>query len=90
MSNLYKHCLPIDDVNKNYVMWHWGLLQRKAFESLKIALCTMPLVINPNLSLPYTVVLDASRDVAEGALVQDQGEGLRLVTFMSRAFKPTE
>ena len=33
---------------------------------------------------------DASGDAAAGVLMQDQGEGLRPVAFMSRAFKPTE
>ena len=62
----------------------------RAFEGLKSALCAAPLLIYPDPSLPYTVVSDASGDAAGGVLMQDQGEGLRPVAFMSRAFKPTE
>ena len=81
---------PLTMLTKKDVQWHWGPLQRKAFEDLKSALCAAPLLIYPDPSLPYTVVSDASGDAAGGVLMQDQGEGLRPVAFMSRAFKPTE
>ena len=64
--------------------------KHRAFIDLKSTLCATPLLIYPDPSLPYTVVLDASGDAVGGVLMQDQGEGLRLVAFMSRAFKPTE
>ena len=63
-------------LTKKDVLWHWGPLQRKAFEDLKSALCVAPLLIYPDPSLPYTVVSDASGDAAGGVLMQDQGEGL--------------
>ena len=65
-------------------------MQHRAFEGLKSALCAAPLLIYPDSSVPYTVVSDASGDAVGGVLMQDQGEGLRPVAFMSRAFKPTE
>ena len=34
--------------------------------------------------------MDASGQAAGGVLMQDQGEGLRPLAFMSRALKPTE
>ena len=81
---------PLTMLMKKDVLWHWGPLQRRAFEGLKSALCAAPLLIYPDPSLPYTVVSDACGDAARGVLMQDQGEGLRPVAFMSRAFKPTK
>ena len=77
-------------LTKEGVIWHWGPLECRAFVDLKSALCVPSLLIYPDPSLPYTVVSDASGDAARGVLMQDQGEGLRPVAFMSRAFKSTE
>ena len=75
-------------LTKKDVLWHWGPLQRRAFEDLKSALCVAPLSLYPNSSLPYTVVSGASGDASGGVLMQGQGEGLRPIAFISRAFKP--
>ena len=97
-ANYYRRFVPgyagivasLTMLTKKDVLWHWDPLQHRAFEDLKSALCAAPLLIYPDPSLPYTVVSGASRDVAGGILMQDQGEGLRPVAFMSREFKPTE
>ena len=81
---------PLTTLTKKDVRWHWGPPQRRAFEDLKSALCTAPLLIYPDPKLPYTVVSDASGEAAGGVLMQDQGDGLRPIAFMSKAFKPTE
>ena len=49
--------------------------------------CTSSEVPNPNLL--YTVVTDASGTAAGGVLMQDQGEGLQPLAFLSRWLKPT-
>ena len=77
-------------LTKKDVLWHWGPLHHKAFADLKSALCVAQFLIYPDPLILYTVVLDAFGDVAGGVLMQDQGEGLRPVAFMSRAFKPTK
>ena len=53
---------PLIMLTKKDVLWHWGPLQRRAFEDLKSALCAAPLLIYPDPSLPYTVVSDAFAD----------------------------
>ena len=75
---------------KKNIEWHWGPIQRRAFSELKSAPCNAPLLVFLDLKLPYTVVTDASTDAAGGVLMQDQGDGLRPMAFMSRALKPTE
>ena len=44
----------------------------------------------PDPKLPYTVVTDASGTAAGGVLMQDQGDGLQPLVFLSRRLKPTE
>ena len=70
--------------------WKWGPYQRRAFQQLKEALCTAPVLVFPDPKLPYTVVTDASGTAAGGVLMQDQGDGLQPLAFLNRWFKPTE
>ena len=44
----------------------------------------------PEPKLPYTVVTDALGTTMGGVLMQDQGEGLQPLAFMSKALKPSE
>ena len=75
---------------KKNIEWHWGSVQRRAFSELKSVLCNALLFIFLDPKLPYTVVTDASANAAGGVLVQDQGDGLQPMAFMSRALKPTK
>ena len=70
--------------------WQWGPYQRRAFQQLKEALCAEPILLFPDLKLPYTVVIDASGIAAGGVLMQDQGDGLQPLAFLSRRLKPME
>ena len=70
--------------------WQWGPYQRRAFQQLKEALCAAPVLLFPDPKLPYTVVTDASGTAAGGVLMQDQGDGLQPLAFLSRRLKPTE
>ena len=49
-----------------------------------------PILQNPGLKLPYTVVMDALGSAVGGVLMQDQGEGLQPLALMSKALKPSE
>ena len=81
---------PLRLLTKKNIEWHWGPSQRRAFSELKSALSNVPLLIFLDPKLPYTMVTDASVDATEGVSMQDQGDGLRPVAFMSPALKPTK
>ena len=53
-------------------------------------LCAAPVLQFPDPKLPYIVVTDASGTATGGVLMQDQGDGLRPLAFLSRQLKPTE
>jgi len=72
------------------MVWQWGPFQRTAFEAIKEAFCQAPILIFPDLKLQYTIVTNASGTGAGGSLLQDQGDSLRPIVFLSRRLKPTE
>ena len=81
---------PLTNLTKKDMVWQWGPFQRNAFVAIKDAFCRVPILIFPDPKLQYTVVTDASGTGAGGSLLQDQGDGLRPIAFLSRRLKPTE
>ena len=67
-----------------------GSYQRHAFQQLKESLCTTLVLLLPGPKLSYTIVTDAYGTVAGGVLIQDQGDGLQPLAFLSRRLKPIE
>ena len=70
--------------------WQWDPYQEEAFGKLKQKLCEAPILQYPHPKLPCTVVTNVSEAVVGGVLMQDQGEGLQPLAFMSKALKPSE
>ena len=81
---------PLTDLTKKDIPWQWGPHQRQAFAQLKEAYCRAPVLLFPDPELPYTVATDASGIAGGGVLLQDHGEGLQPLAFLSRRFTPTE
>ena len=81
---------PLTSLMQKDAVWQWGPFQRCAFKQLKDMLWAAPVLQFPDPKLPYTIVTDASGTAAGGVLMQDQGDGLRPLAFLSRRLKPTE
>ena len=81
---------PLTELTKKGVAWQWGPMEQRAFQLLKQRLCEAPILLYPDPQRPYVVVTDASGSAAGGVLMQDHGDGLRPLAFMSKAFKPSE
>ena len=81
---------PLTSLTKKDVEWQWGPYQWRGFQQLKESLCTAPVLLFPDPKLHYTVVTNASGTAAGGVLMQDQGNGLQPLAFLSRWLKPTE
>jgi hypothetical protein len=81
---------PLSDLTKDDVTFHWGPTQESAFQQLKNALRTAPVLVLPDPTRPFVVHTDAS-DYATGAVLQqDQGHGLQPVAFLSKKMLPAE
>jgi hypothetical protein len=72
------------------VLWHWSNRHQTAFENLRDALCSAPILAYPDPSKPFVVGTDAS-DFAVGAVLQqDQGRGLQPIAYLSHKLTPAE
>ncbi|GJP33107.1 hypothetical protein CLOM_g17676, partial [Closterium sp. NIES-68] len=81
---------PLTDRLKDYDCFWWGEKQQAAFDQLKIALTSPPVLRISDPNRPYEVVTDAS-DIAIGAvLLQDFGDGLQPVAYESRKLQGAE
>ena len=81
---------PLTELTKKGVEWQWGPYEKEAFRQLKQKLCEAPILQYPDPKLLYIVVTDALGTTVGGVLMQDQGEGLQPLAFMSKALKPSE
>ncbi|XP_067230540.1 rhomboid-related protein 3 isoform X1 [Chanodichthys erythropterus] len=70
----------------------WSQPATEAFESLKKAFTTAPLLVHPNPDLPFVVEVDASTTGVGAVLSQQQGNPSRLhpCAFFSRKLNPAE
>ena len=72
------------------VDWTWDTVQRAAFDGLKEAVTTAPVLILPDNKNPFRVECDAS-DYALGAVLSQQCNGKwHPVAFLSKAMTETE
>jgi hypothetical protein len=70
--------------------WPWTEDHTAAFEALKTALSTAPLIQAPDMSQPFTVTTDASNFAVGAVLSQGQHPSIRTVAFESRKLTPAE
>ncbi|GJP52534.1 hypothetical protein CLOM_g11636 [Closterium sp. NIES-68] len=81
---------PLTDRLTDHDCFWWGEKRQAAFDQLKIALMSPPVLRISDPDCPYEVVTDA-RDIAIGAvLLQDFGDGLQPVVYESRKLQGAE
>ena len=81
---------PLTQMTKQGVEWDWSEAQHRAFNRLKLALTTAPVLRLPDFDRQFVVTTDAS-DAAVGAILeQDFGKGLQPVAFASRKLNGAE
>ncbi|KAK3285692.1 hypothetical protein CYMTET_6714 [Cymbomonas tetramitiformis] len=97
----FVHCFseiaqPLTSLTKTDVPWEWGEQQQWAFEELKPALSSAPVLALPDIkkaadgTAPFLVQTDASGVALGGMLMQDTGEGLKFIAYESRQFSAAE
>jgi len=90
VQNFSKIALPLTELTHDKAPWEWGADQRGAFDALKAALCSAPVLLLPDPSLPYTLNCDACNYAIGATLQQDQGNGLQPVAYRSKKLSPAE
>ena len=84
-----KIAAPLTYLTKK-VPWVWTDKQTKAFEELKTAMTTTPVLIVPRMELPFFITTDASDYAISAVLEQDHGNGRQPVAFASRKLADAE
>ncbi|CAI7932609.1 unnamed protein product, partial [Closterium sp. NIES-54] len=83
-------CAPLTDLFRQGAAFQWGRPQQTAFNSIKSALTSAPVLTVDDPSRPYFIWTDAS-DVAVGAILcQDHGHGMQPLAFESRKLQLAE
>jgi len=75
---------------KQVVPWKWGNEQQQAFDKLKEALVTPPILAYANYSLPFEIHIDASGYALGAILYQEQDGKKRVISYASRGLKVAE
>jgi hypothetical protein len=81
---------PLHALKRKNARFVWGETQQAAFERLKEALSTPPVLQIPDFSRGFTLVCDASEVAISAVLHQKKGQGLAPVAFSSRLISPAE
>ena len=81
---------PMTELTRFTQPWQWGNVHQHAFDTLKHALTTAPVLQIPDMAKPFHVFADASQFAIGAVLMQDQGHGLQPVAFESRKLSPAE
>ncbi|MCW2743449.1 MAG: uncharacterized protein JWR45_3871 [Blastococcus sp.] len=81
---------PLSELTSATVQWHWGAEQQRAFEQLKHAVTTAPVLALPDEHLPFVIRTDASGFALGAELLQDQGRGLQPIAYHSQKMTPAE
>ena len=84
--------LPLTDLTKVDQPFRWNPEAQKAFDDVKTALTTGPVLLIPDVSesAEFTVVTDASGFAVGAVLLQDGGRGLQPVAYHARKMNPHE
>jgi len=83
---------PLFDLTRSDQAWNWDTKEQEAFERLKMAVTTAPILASPQDLEPFRIEADSS-DFASGAVLSQQlprEEKWHLVAFYSKSLSPVE
>ena len=86
------HARPLFDLTKSDTKWKWTTEEQSAFDSLKNAVTSAPILMSPDNSRPFRIEADSS-DFATGAVLSQQSpddEKWHPVAFLSKSLSPVE
>jgi hypothetical protein len=82
IEDFSKIARPLNDLTKKDVPWHWDDPQQQAFDTLRSAFVSAPVLSLYDASRPTRIEVDASGFATGGALLQQSPDGLwHLVVF---------
>ena len=86
-----KKARPLNDLTRKDIQWNWGTQQQEAFQLLKDAFTSAPILVLWDPTKPTRIEVDASGFATGGTLSQMQDDGLwHPVAFQSASMDPAE
>lgn len=82
---------PLTNLTRKDMTWRWEEDKQRAFQGLKDAICSEPVLAHPDPEKQYLMETNAS-GVAIGVILSQRQEdgGLHPIAFRSQGFKPAE
>ena len=90
IRNFADHAKPLHEMTSPKVTFRWTPEAQKAFDNLKEALTSSPVLAFPNFEAPFVVETDASAIAVGAVLAQKQGGRLHPIQFASRSLNSAE
>ena len=90
VKDFSKVALPMTALTHDKASWRWGREQQQAFDGLKAALCSAPVLVLPDPSKPFVLNCDSCAYALGATLQQDHGRGLQPVAYRSKKLSPAE
>ena len=82
--------LPLTKLLRKEQEWMWGEKKQSAFEKLKGALASAPVLARPDFSRTFCVQADASTHAVGVVLTQTFEDGEHPITYVNRVLSPAE
>lgn len=90
VKDFSKIATPLYNLTKKDQKFQWTERENIAFEELKKALTTTPVLVIPDPEKPYILRTDASNQGYGAVLMQDQGKGLQPIAYESHKCSQSE
>ncbi|GJP84693.1 hypothetical protein CLOP_g14744 [Closterium sp. NIES-67] len=85
-----KIAMPLTNLLKKNTPYNWEPQHQEAVEQLKQALTSAPVLILPDPERDYVIEADASDQAVGAVLMQDQGNGLPPIAYLSKKLHKAE
>ncbi|GJP84341.1 hypothetical protein CLOP_g14407 [Closterium sp. NIES-67] len=85
-----KLAAPLTNLLKKNTPYKWEPKHQEAVEQLKQALTSAPVLILPDSERDYVIKADASDQAVGAVLMQDQGNGLQPIAYLSKKLHGAE
>lgn len=91
IQNFSTVAAPLTEVLKKNKKFVWEKEQQSAFENLKLALTTAPVLAHPNFNRPFYIQCDASKTGIGSVLFQKDNEGMEHpIAFISQKLNSSQ
>ena len=84
LQDLQKTLIPIYKLTRKGMPFHWGPEEQSAYDKVKKALISPPVLVMPNMTGHFILVSDTSKTGCGCALYQDINDRYRLVAYYSK------